>query len=453
MATAAALLRATPRFSGVAASPTSFLQGLLRPPKAPAVPVLSRGLAVEAKKTYVRDKPHVNVGTIGHVDHGKTTLTAAITKILAEGGGAKFKKYEEIDNAPEERARGITINAAHVEYSTAARHYAHTDCPGHADYVKNMITGTAPLDGCILVVAANDGPMPQTREHLLLARQIGVEHVVVYVNKADAVQDSEMVELVELEIRELLTEFGYKGEEAPVIVGSALCALEQRDPELGVKSVQKLLDAVDTYIPVPTRDLEKPFLLPVESVYSIPGRGTVVTGTLERGILKKGDECEFLGHSKNIRTVVTGIEMFHKSLERAEAGDNLGALVRGLKREDLRRGLVMAKPGSIQPHQKVEAQVYILSKEEGGRHKPFVSHFMPVMFSLTWDMACRVLLPPGKELAMPGEDLKLSLILRQPMILEKGQRFTLRDGNRTIGTGLVTDTPAMTEEDKNIKWS
>uniref|UniRef100_A0A8D1AZK6 Elongation factor Tu, mitochondrial n=1 Tax=Sus scrofa TaxID=9823 RepID=A0A8D1AZK6_PIG len=373
--------------------------------------------------------------------------------VLAEGGGAKFKKYEEIDNAPEERARGITINAAHVEYSTANRHYAHTDCPGHADYVKNMITGTAPLDGCILVVAANDGPMPQTREHLLLAKQIGVEHVVVYVNKADAVQDSEMVELVELEIRELLTEFGYKGEETPIIVGSALCALEQRDPELGLKSVQKLLDAVDTYIPVPTRDLEKPFLLPVESVYSIPGRGTVVTGTLERGILKKGDECEFLGHSKNIRTVVTGIEMFHKSLERAEAGDNLGALVRGLKREDLRRGLVMAKPGSIQTHQKVEAQVYILSKEEGGRHKPFVSHFMPVMFSLTWDMACRIILPQGKELAMPGEDLKLTLILRQPMILEKGQRFTLRDGNRTIGTGLVTDTPAMTEEDKNIKWS
>uniref|UniRef100_A0A5F5PWK8 Elongation factor Tu, mitochondrial n=2 Tax=Equus TaxID=9789 RepID=A0A5F5PWK8_HORSE len=414
---AATLLRA-PLFSGLGAGPTPLLQGLLRPLKVPALSHLCRGLAVEAKKTYVRDKPHVNVGTIGHVDHGKTTLTAAITKILAEGGGAKFKKYEEIDNAPEERARGITINAAHVEYSTAARHYAHTDCPGHADYVKNMITGTAPLDGCILVVAANDGPMPQTREHLLLAKQIGVEHVVVYVNKADAVQDSEMVELVELEIRELLTEFGYKGEETPVIVGSALCALEQRDPELGVKSVQKLLDAVDTYIPVPTRDLEKPFLLPVESVYSIPG-----------------------------------IEMFHKSLERAEAGDNLGALVRGLKREDLRRGLVMAKPGTIQPHQKVEAQVYILSKEEGGRHKPFVSHFMPVMFSLTWDMACRVILPPGKELAMPGEDLKLSLILRQPMILEKGQRFTLRDGNRTIGTGLVTDTPTMTEEDKNIKWS
>ncbi|XP_061064224.1 elongation factor Tu, mitochondrial isoform X1 [Eubalaena glacialis] len=415
---ASTLLRATPLFSGLGAGPTPLLKGLLRPLKAPALPRLCRGLAVEAKKIYVRDKPHVNVGTIGHVDHGKTTLTAAITKILAEGGGAKFKKYEEIDNAPEERARGITINAAHVEYSTTARHYAHTDCPGHADYVK-----------------------------------IGVERVVVYVNKADAVQDSEMVELVELEIRELLTEFGYKGEETPIIVGSALCALEQRDPELGLKSVQKLLDAVDTYITVPTRDLEKPFLLPIESVYSIPGRGTVVTGTLERGILKRGDECEFLGHSKNIRSVVTGIEMFHKSLERAEAGDNLGALVRGLKREDLRRGLVMAKPGSIQPHQKVEAQVYILSKEEGGRHKPFVSHFMPVMFSLTWDMACRTVLPPGKELAMPGEDLQLTLILRQPMILEKGQRFTLRDGNRTIGTGLVTDTPAMTEEDKNIKWS
>ncbi|XP_029075204.1 elongation factor Tu, mitochondrial isoform X1 [Monodon monoceros] len=483
---ASTVLRATPLFSGLVAGPTPLLKGLLRPLKGPALPLLCRGLAVEAKKIYVRDKPHVNVGTIGHVDHGKTTLTAAITKILAEGGGAKFKKYEEIDNAPEERARGITINAAHVEYSTAARHYAHTDCPGHADYVKNMITGTAPLDGCILVVAANDGPMPQTREHLLLAKQIGVEHVVVYVNKADAVQDSEMVELVELEIRELLTELGYKGEKTPIIVGSALCALEQRDPELGLKSVQKLLDAVDTHITVPTRDLEKPFLLPVESVYSIPGRGTVVTGTLERGILKRGDECEFLGHSKNIRSVVTGtegslgtqglqdypsprrplvpslcptpssllgIEMFHKSLERAEAGDNLGALVRGLKREDLRRGLVMAKPGSIQPHQKVEAQVYILSKEEGGRHKPFVSHFMPVMFSLTWDMACRVVLPPGKELAMPGEDLKLTLILRQPMILEKGHRFTLRDGNRTIGTGLVTDTAAMTEADKNIKWS
>ncbi|CAO2583245.1 Elongation factor Tu, mitochondrial [Lemmus lemmus] len=458
---AATLLRATPRFSGLCASPTPLLQGRLRPLKARASPFLCRGLAVEAKKTYVRDKPHVNVGTIGHVDHGKTTLTAAITKILAEGGGAKFKKYEEIDNAPEERARGITINAAHVEYSTAARHYAHTDCPGHADYVKNMITGTAPLDGCILVVAANDGPMPQTREHLLLAKQIGVEHVVVYVNKADAVQDSEMVELVELEIRELLTEFGYKGEEAPVIIGSALCALEgpiaslqqQRDPELGVKSVQKLLDAVDTYIPVPTRDLEKPFLLPVESVYSIPEEGKLQTLGQPPNDPFPCRSCTCLLPQTTFSPVFLGIEMFHKSLERAEAGDNLGALVRGLKREDLRRGLVMVKPGSIQPHQKVEAQVYVLSKEEGGRHKPFVSHFMPVMFSLTWDMACRVILPPGKELAMPGEDLKLNLILRQPMILERGQRFTLRDGNKTIGTGIVTDIPAMTEEDKNIKWS
>ncbi|XP_059955826.1 elongation factor Tu, mitochondrial-like [Mesoplodon densirostris] len=450
---ASALLCTTPLFSGLGASPTPLLKGLLRFLKALALPLLCHDLAVEAKKIYVRNKPHVTLGTIGHVDHGKTTLTVAIMKSIAEGGGAKFLKYEEIDNAPEERARGITINAAHVEYNTAACRYAHTDCPGHTDYIKNMITDTAPLDRYILVVAANDGPMPQNREHLLLAKQIGVERVVVYVNKADAVQDSEMVELVELEIRELLTEFGYKGEETPIIIGSALCALEQRDPEVGVKSVQKLLDAVDTYITVPTQDLEKPFLLPIESVYSIPSRSTVVRGTLEHGILKRGDECEFLGHSKNIRSVVTGIEMFHKSLERAEAGDNLGALVRGLKREDLRRGLVMAKPGSIQPHQKVETQVYILSKEEGGRHKPFVSHFMPVMFSLTWDMACRIVLPPGKELAMPGEDLKLTLILRQPMILENGHHFTLQDGNQTIGTSLVTDTPAMTEEDRNIKWS
>nr|DBA19107.1 TPA: hypothetical protein GDO54_014977 [Pyxicephalus adspersus] len=325
--------------------------------------------ATEAKKTYTREKPHVNIGTIGHVDHGKTTLTAAITKILAEAGGAKFKKYEEIDNAPEEKARGITINASHVEYTTANRHYGHTDCPGHADYVK-----------------------------------IGVQNIVVFINKADAVDDKEMLDLVELEIRELLTEFGYDGENTPVITGSALCALENRDPELGINSIMKLLDAVDTYIPIPTRDLDKPFLLPVESVYSIPG-----------------------------------IEMFHKNLDRAEAGDNLGALVRGLKREDVKRGMVMCKPGSIKPHQKVQAQVYILSKEEGGRHKPFVSNFLPVMFSLTWDMAVRVTLPEGKEMVMPGEDTSLIMTLRQPMVLEKGQRFTLRDGNKTIGTGIVTD--------------
>eukprot|EP00063_Salmo_salar_P083135 XP_014057970.1 PREDICTED: elongation factor Tu, mitochondrial-like [Salmo salar] len=354
-----------------------------------AVPFTRRNFAAEAKakKTYARDKPHVNIGTIGHVDHGKTTLTAAITKVLAEAGGARYKKYEDIDNAPEEKARGITINASHVEYTTANRHYAHTDCPGHADYVKNMITGTAQLDGCILVVAATDGQMPQTREHLLLARQIGVEHVVVFVNKADAVEDKEMLELVELEIRELLTEFGYDGENTPVVIGSALCALE-------------VSAWYESFFPS----------LPLSS---------------------------------------PGIEMFHQSLDRAEAGDNLGALVRGLKREDIRRGMVMSKPGSIQPHQKVQAQVYVLSKEEGGRHKPFVSNFMPVMFSLTWDMACRVCLAGDKDMVMPGEDTSLTLTLRQPMILEKGQRFTLRDGNKTIGTGLVTDILTTTEEDQH----
>ncbi|XP_074991501.1 elongation factor Tu, mitochondrial [Calonectris borealis] len=411
-----------------------------------------RGLAAEAKATYVRDKPHLNVGTIGHVDHGKTTLTAAITKILSASGSARFRRYEEIDSAPEERARGITINAAHVEYATARRHYAHTDCPGHADYVKNMITGTAPLDGCILVVAATDGQMPQTREHLLLAKQVGVQHVVVYVNKADAVGDPELLALVELEVRELLAEFGYDGERTPVIVGSALCALQDRDPELGLNSVLKLLEAVDTHIPLPPRDLDKPFLLPVEAVHSIPGRGTVVTGTLERGTIRKGDECEFLGYNRHLRTVVTGIEMFHKSLERAEAGDNLGALLRGLKREDVRRGMVMGKPGSLQAHQKVEAQVYVLSPQEGGRHRPFVAHYSPVMFSHTWDIACRVLLPPNKELVMPGEDATLSLVLRQPMVLEPGQRFTLRDGSRTIGTGVVTRTLALTPEDQALSW-
>uniref|UniRef100_A0A672YIH9 Elongation factor Tu n=1 Tax=Sphaeramia orbicularis TaxID=375764 RepID=A0A672YIH9_9TELE len=416
-----------------------------------AVPLSRRTFAAEAKKTYSRDKPHVNIGTIGHVDHGKTTLTAAITKVLADAGGARYKKYEDIDNAPEEKARGITINASHVEYTTANRHYAHTDCPGHADYVKNMITGTAQMDGCILVVAATDGQMPQTREHLLLAKQIGVEHVVVFINKADAVDDKEMLELVEIEIRELLTEFGYDGENTPVVTGSALCALENREPELGMNAVLKLLEIVDSYVPLPKRELDKPFLLPIESVYSIPGRGTVVTGTMERGIIKKGDDCEFVGHNRSSKTVVTGIEMFHKSLDRAEAGDNLGALVRGLKREDVKRGMVMCKPGSIKPHQKVQAQVYVLSKEEGGRHKPFVTNFMPVMFSLTWDMACRVALPADKEMVMPGEDTSLTLTLRQPMVLEKGQRFTLRDGNKTIGTGLVTDILTMTDDDAH-KW-
>ncbi|KPP70720.1 elongation factor Tu, mitochondrial-like, partial [Scleropages formosus] len=372
-------------------------------------------------------------------------------EVLADAGGTRYKKYEDIDNAPEEKARGITINASHVEYVTPNRHYSHTDCPGHADYVKNMITGTAQLDGCILVVAATDGQMPQTREHLLLARQIGVEHVVVFINKADAVEDPEMLDLVEMEIRELLTEFGYDGENTPVVTGSALCALENRNPEMGAKAVLKLLEVVDNYVPLPKRELDKPFLMPIETVHSIPGRGTVVTGTLERGVIKKGDECEFVGHSRSFKSVVTGIEMFHQSLERAEAGDNMGALVRGLKRDDVRRGMVMSKPGSIKPHQKVKAQVYVLSKEEGGRHKPFMTNFMPVMFSLTWDMACRIILPGDKEMIMPGEDASLILTLRQPMVLEKGQRFTLRDGNRTIGTGLVTEILPITEEDQ-VNW-
>ncbi|XP_050190551.1 elongation factor Tu, mitochondrial, partial [Myiozetetes cayanensis] len=384
--------------------------------------------------------------------HGKTTLTAAITKVLSSGGGAQFRRYEDIDSAPEEKARGITINAAHVEYSTPNRHYAHTDCPGHADYVKNMITGTAPLDGAILVVAATDGQMPQTREHLLLARQVGVQHVVVYVNKADAVTDPELLALVELEVRELLSEFGFDGEKTPVVVGSALCALQDRDPELGLNSVLKLLEAVDSHIPQPPRDLERPFLLPVEAVHSIPGRGTVVTGTVERGTIRKGEEVELLGYGRNVRSVVTGIEMFHKSLDRAEAGDNLGALLRGLRREDVRRGMVLAQPGTLRPQQKVEAQVYVLSPQEGGRHKPFVSNFTPVMFSYTWDIACRVILPPNKELVMPGEDTALSLLLRQPMVLELGQRFTLRDGSRTIGTGVVSKVLPLEAADKDVSW-
>ncbi|XP_070586423.1 elongation factor Tu, mitochondrial-like [Erythrolamprus reginae] len=443
---ASALLLARGRLcggSGLRGCLSQYLQNILLKPPVHSTsfsglefPV--RCFAVEAKKVFVRDKPHLNIGTIGHVDHGKTTLTAAITKILSETGSAQYKKYEDIDNAPEEKARGITINASHVEYSTANRHYGHTDCPGHADYIKNMIIGTAPLDGCILVVAATDGQMPQTREHLLLAKQIGVKHVVVYINKADAVDDKEMLELVELEIRELLTELGYDGESTPVIIGSALCALENQNPELGLNSVIKLLDTVDAYIPLPKRDLDQPFLLPVERTYSIPGRGTVVAGTLERGILKKGQECEFVGYKTHLRSVVTGVEMFHKQLDQAQAGDNLGALIRSVKRDDLRRGLVMCKPGSVQPHQKVEAQVYILTKEEGGRQGSFVSKFMPIMFSLTWNMTCRIELPEEKEMVMPGENVSMNLILQYPMVLEHGQRFTLRDGSRTMGTGVVT---------------
>uniref|UniRef100_A0A674P2V5 Elongation factor Tu, mitochondrial n=1 Tax=Takifugu rubripes TaxID=31033 RepID=A0A674P2V5_TAKRU len=393
----------------------------------------------EAKKTFKRDKPHVNIGTIGHVDHGKTTLTAAITKVLADAGGANYEKYEDISNAPEEKARGITINASHVEYSTANRHYAHTDCPGHADIIKSMITGASQMDGCILVVAATDGQMPQTREQLLMARQIGVEHVVVFINKADVVDNEELLDLVEIDIRKLLTEIGYDGNNTPVITGSALCALENRKPELGINAVLKLLEAVDAYVPLPKRELDKPFLLPIEDFFSITGRGTVVSGTLLRGVIQTGQEAELFGYNRSFSSVITGIEMLHKSLDRAEAGDNLGALVRGLKTEDVCRGMVMCKPGSIKPHQKVQAQVYVLSKEEGGRHTPFFSNYRPVMSSLTWQINATLTLPADKELAMPGDYTSMTLMLIYPMPLEKFQLFALREGNQTICAGVITD--------------
>ncbi|XP_015185481.1 PREDICTED: elongation factor Tu, mitochondrial-like [Polistes dominula] len=399
------------------------------------------------KKIFSRDKPHCNVGTIGHVDHGKTTLTAAITKVLAEKQLAKAKGYSEIDNAPEEKARGITINVAHIEYQTEKRHYGHTDCPGHADYIKNMITGTAQMDGAILVVAATDGTMPQTREHLLLAKQIGIEHIVVFINKVDAA-DSEMVELVEMEIRDLLTEMGFNGEQIPVIKGSALNALEGKNPEIGAESILKLLDAVDDNVPTPIRELDKPFLLPVESVYSIPGRGTVVTGRLERGKIKKGMDCEFIGYNKTMKSVITGIEMFHQILEEAHAGDQLGALVRGLKRTDVKRGMIMCKPGSMKAYDHFEAQVYVLSPEEGGRKKPISSLSQFQMFCKTWDVAAQINLG-DKAMAMPGEDSKFEIKLIRPMVCEKGQRFTFRDGNTTLGTGVITNIlPSLSENER-----
>ncbi|XP_057655245.1 elongation factor Tu, mitochondrial [Diorhabda carinulata] len=399
------------------------------------------------KKVFERIKPHCNVGTIGHVDHGKTTLTAAITKVLAEQKLAKARQYADIDNAPEEKARGITINVAHIEYQTEDRHYGHTDCPGHADYIKNMITGAAQMDGAIMVVAATDGVMPQTREHLLLAKQIGVEHIVVFINKVDAA-DQEMVELVEIEIRELLTEMGFDGDNIPIIAGSALCALEGKNPEIGSEAVMKLLKEVDRYIPTPVRELDKPFLLPVEHTYSIPGRGTVVTGRLERGILKKGAECEFVGYNKVLKSVVTGIEMFHQILDEAHAGDQVGALVRGLKRDDVKRGMILAKPGTVKSHDHIEAQVYVLSKDEGGRTKPFTSFIQLQMFCRTWDCAAQVVVP-DKEMVMPGEDSRLILKMMRPMVLEQGKRFTLRDGSQTLGTGVVTKTlPRLTENER-----
>ncbi|XP_046400054.1 elongation factor Tu, mitochondrial [Ischnura elegans] len=412
------------------------------------IPTVSsrRSYAVE-KKVYQRDKPHCNVGTIGHVDHGKTTLTAAITKVLADKALAQAKMYADIDNAPEEKARGITINVAHVEYSTPNRHYGHTDCPGHADYIKNMITGTAQMDGAILVVAATDGAMPQTREHLLLAKQIGVNHIVVFINKVDAA-DQEMVDLVEMEIRELMTEMGYDGDNIPVIKGSALHALEGKSPEIGADAIMQLLEAVDKHIPTPIRDLDKPFLLPVENVYSIPGRGTVVTGRLERGVLKKGNECEFVGYNKVIKSTVTGVEMFHQILEEAQAGDQVGALVRGVKRDDIRRGMMLVKPGTAKAYDHLETQVYILNKDEGGRSKPFMSFAQMQMFSKTWDCAAQIQIP-DKEMVMPGEDAKLILKLIRPMVLEQGQRFTLRDGSLTLGTGVVAKTlPPLSEKER-----
>ncbi|KAL3268068.1 hypothetical protein HHI36_007197 [Cryptolaemus montrouzieri] len=411
------------------------------------VPVQNQKRFYAEKKVFERTKPHCNVGTIGHVDHGKTTLTAAITKVLADQKLAQAKGYAEIDNAPEEKARGITINVAHIEYQTESRHYGHTDCPGHADYIKNMITGAAQMDGAILVVAATDGVMPQTREHLLLAKQIGVKHMVVFINKVDA-GDKEMVELVEMEIRELLTEMGFDGDNIPIVAGSALCALDGTNPEIGKEAILKLLKEVDTHIPTPIRELDKPFLLPVEHTYSIPGRGTVVTGRLERGVVKKGAECEFVGFNKRVKSVVTGVEMFHQILDEAHAGDQLGALVRGIKREDIKRGMVMAKPGTVKSHDNLETQVYVLSKEEGGRPKPFTSYFQLQMFCRTWDTACQVIIP-DKEMVMPGEDSKLILKMFKPMVIEEGQRFTLRDGSQTLGTGVVTKVlPDLKDADK-----
>jgi elongation factor Tu len=390
------------------------------------------------KAKFERNKPHCNIGTIGHVDHGKTSLTAAITKVLAKSGGATFTAYDQIDKAPEERERGITISTAHVEYETANRHYAHVDCPGHADYVKNMITGAAQMDGAILVVSAADGPMPQTREHILLARQVGVPALVVFMNKCDMVDDSELLDLVELEVRELLTSYQYPGDDIPVIRGSALMALEDKNPELGEEAVLKLMAEVDKYIPQPARDKDKPFLMPIEDVFSISGRGTVVTGRVERGIVKVGEEVEIVGLKATTKTFVTGVEMFRKLLDSGEAGDNIGALLRGVAREDVERGQVLAKPGSITPHTNFEAEAYILNKEEGGRHTPFFTNYRPQFYFRTTDVTGVVTLPEGTEMVMPGDNARLIVELIQPIAMDEGLRFAIREGGRTVGAGVVT---------------
>ena len=393
-----------------------------------------------AKEHYERTKPHVNIGTIGHVDHGKTTLTAAITKVLAEKGYAKFEDYADIDKAPEERERGITINTAHVEYETDKRHYAHVDCTGHADYVKNMITGAAQMDGAILVVSAADGPMPQTREHILLARQVGVPAIVVYLNKADQVDDPELIELVEMEVRDLLSSYDFPGDEVPIVVGSALKALEGDESEIGKPSILKLMDAVDEYIPTPQRPTDQPFLMPVEDVFTITGRGTVATGRVERGELKVGDAVEIVGLADEPKdTVVTGVEMFRKILDRAEAGDNIGALLRGVDRKEIERGQVLAKPGTIHPHTKFKAQVYVLTKDEGGRHTPFFNGYRPQFYFRTTDVTGVIQLPEGTEMCMPGDNVKMDVELITPIAIEAGLRFAIREGGRTVGAGVVSE--------------
>ena len=390
------------------------------------------------KAKFERNKPHCNIGTIGHVDHGKTSLTAAITKILAKTGGATFTAYDQIDKAPEERERGITISTAHVEYETQNRHYAHVDCPGHADYVKNMITGAAQMDGAILVVSAADGPMPQTREHILLARQVGVPALVVFMNKCDMVDDPELLDLVELEVRELLKSYQFPGDDLPVIRGSALMALEDKNPELGEQAVLKLMEEVDKYIPQPARDKDKPFLMPIEDVFSISGRGTVVTGRVERGIVKVGEEVEIVGLKATTKTTVTGVEMFRKLLDSGEAGDNIGALLRGVGREDVERGQVLSKPGAITPHTNFEAEAYILTKEEGGRHTPFFTNYRPQFYFRTTDVTGVVTLPEGTEMVMPGDNARLVVELIQPIAMDEGLRFAIREGGRTVGAGVVT---------------
>jgi len=392
-----------------------------------------------AKAKFERNKPHANIGTVGHVDHGKTTLTAAITKILAETGGATFTSYDNIDKAPEEKARGITINTAHVEYETEKRHYAHVDCPGHADYVKNMITGAAQMDGAILVVSAADGPMPQTREHILLARQVGVPALVVFLNKVDMVDDPELLELVELEVRELLSSYDFPGDDIPIIAGSALAALDDSNPELGKDKVLELMKAVDEYIPQPERAVDQAFLMPIEDVFSISGRGTVVTGRIERGVVKVGDEIEIVGIKKTTKTTCTGVEMFRKLLDSGQAGDNVGVLLRGTKRDDVERGQVLAKPGSIKPHTKFKAETYVLTKDEGGRHTPFFTNYRPQFYFRTTDVTGMVQLPEGTEMVMPGDNVTMHVELIAPIAMEQGLRFAIREGGRTVGAGVVAE--------------